>query len=95
MALSDKLQSEKLLVLNGLDLEEIKTKSVVEILRTLNIQKTLIIAPEMNEKLVLSSRNIQGVKVLPPEGLNVYDLLKFENLVLFEHAVEKIEGRLR
>lgn len=55
----------------------------------------LLITPKMDDKLIRSSRNLPGVKVLPPEGLNVYDLLKYDNLVLLAPAVEKIEGRLR
>jgi len=95
MALSDKLQSEKLLVLDAWSPEEIKTKAVADVLEALNVAQALVVSPDMDEKLVLSSRNIPGVKVLPPEGLNVYDLLKYDNLVLLAPAVEKIEGRLR
>ena len=95
MALSDKLQSQKLMVLNDIELPEIKTKSVVNVLDALKIRQALFVAPEINERLTLSTRNIRGVKVLPPEGLNVYDLLKYDTLVLLAPAVEKIEGRLR
>ena len=95
MALSDKLQTDKLQILDSLELEAIKTKAVAQVLEALKVKKTLLITPEMDEKLVRSSRNLPGVKVLPPEGLNVFDLLKYENLVLLAPAVAKIEGRLR
>ncbi|MGB5986562.1 MAG: 50S ribosomal protein L4 [Desulfobacterales bacterium] len=95
MALSDKLQTDKLRILDSLNLDVIKTKAVVEVLDALKIKKVLLITPKMDDKLIRSSRNLPGVKVLPPEGLNVYDLLKYDNLVLLAPAVEKIEGRLR
>jgi large subunit ribosomal protein L4 len=95
MALSDKLQTDKLRILDSLILDVIKTKAVVEVLDALKIKKVLLITPKMDDKLIRSSRNLPGVKVLPPEGLNVYDLLKYDNLVLLAPAVEKIEGRLR
>jgi large subunit ribosomal protein L4 len=55
----------------------------------------LIITDEKNENLELSSRNVQDIKVLRFEGLNVYDILKYRTLVLLEPAVKNIEGRLQ
>jgi large subunit ribosomal protein L4 len=94
MALSSKLQENMIIVIDGFDLDQIKTKSVVSVLQTLNAQKALIITGGPNENLELSSRNIPGVKVLQVEGLNVYDILNHKNLILLEPSIKEIEGRL-
>jgi large subunit ribosomal protein L4 len=94
MALSSKAQSQSLLVLDKLELEKIKTKQVVEILSALKVEKALIIADTGNEFLRLSCRNLPQVKVLKPEGLNVYDILKYKHLLLVEPSIKTIEGRL-
>jgi large subunit ribosomal protein L4 len=94
MALSSKLQENMIIVIDGFDLDQIKTKSVVSVLQTLNAQKPLIITGGQNGNLELSSRNIPGVKVLQVEGLNVYDILNHRNLILLEPSIKEIEGRL-
>ncbi len=94
MALSTKLQNESLMVLDGFDLSEIKTKKVNEILMTLNAGKALIIIQGENTNLELSARNIPKVKVLKTEGLNVYDILKYDKLIILESSIKGIEGRL-
>jgi large subunit ribosomal protein L4 len=60
----------------------------------LGLNNVLIITDSTDDQLVLSSRNVPKVKVMPTEGLNVYDILKFEKLVLLEPSIKKIEGRL-
>lgn len=94
MALSSKLQEEKLVVLNSFDLEQIKTQDFVEVIATLKTENVLIVTDQANANLELSSRNVPGVKVLRCEGLNVYDILKYSNLVLIESSIKGIEGRL-
>jgi len=94
MALSSKFQEEELILLDKLELEQIKTKNVVEILSALDVTKGLIVTETKNVNLELSSRNIPDIKVLRTEGLNVYDILKYKNLVLLESAIKDIEGRL-
>jgi len=94
MALSSKLSENKLFVLDKVELEEIKTRRMVEIIDRLGIEKPLFVIPGPDRKLELSSRNIPGVKVLYVEGLNVYDILDHQSLVLLETSIEKIEGRL-
>jgi large subunit ribosomal protein L4 len=94
MALSDKAQTQSLLVLDNIDLEQIKTQQVVRILDALKVEKALIIADTGNDFLKLSCRNIPQVKVLKPEGLNVYDILKYKHLLLVEPSIRAIEGRL-
>ena len=94
MALSSKLRENKLLVLDQFELDEIKTKKFVDVLKTLKLNNALIIIEKHNDHLELSSRNVPDVKVLRSEGLNVYDILKHRMLVLLEPAVKNIEGRL-
>lgn len=94
MALSAKAQSDSIVIVDKIELEEIKTRRVAEILNTLKVQKTLIIADTGNEMLKLSCRNLPNVKVLKPEGLNVYDVLNCKHLLLAEPSLKAIEGRL-
>ena len=94
MALSSKLQQDNLLVLDRFELEEIKTKDFVTALDGLELDNVLVVIADRDEKLELSSRNVPAVKVLRCEGLNVYDLLKYNKLVLLESSIQHIEGRL-
>lgn len=94
MALSSKLQSNDLVVVDNMDLGTPKTKQFVEIMKALKLENALIITPLGNENLELSSRNVGSVKVMRTEGLNVYDVLKYQSLVLLEPSVSGIEGRL-
>ncbi|MFO7556148.1 MAG: 50S ribosomal protein L4 [Desulfobacterales bacterium] len=94
MALSSKLQKDNLVVLDAFDLDKIKTKEFLSVIDVLNITNALIITDKKNENLELSSRNVQGIKVLRVEGINVYDILKYENVVLLESSIKFIEGRL-
>jgi len=94
MALSSKFQGNCLFIIDRIEIEPIKTKEFLKVLNALNMKKVLIITDKKNENLELSSRNVPGVKVLRSEGLNVYDILKYENLVLLEPAIRAIEGRL-
>jgi large subunit ribosomal protein L4 len=94
MALSSKLIENKLVVLDGFFLEEVKTKRFVEVQKALNLGKALFLTDQPNEHLDRSSRNIQGVKVLETEGINVYDILAHDSLVIIQSAVSAIEGRL-
>ncbi|MFH2220219.1 MAG: 50S ribosomal protein L4 [Pseudomonadota bacterium] len=94
MALSCKLKDNQLVVLDGFSLEKIRTKDFMDALTSLKVQNALIIIDQKDENLELSSRNVPDVKVLRTEGLNVYDILKYENLVLLESSIKGIEGRL-
>ena len=69
-------------------------KSFLEILNRLGMEKALIVIGGENVNLERSARNVPGVKVLRVEGLNVYDILKYKNLVLLESSIKGIEGRL-
>jgi len=94
MALSSKLQTEDILILDQFELDQIKTKAFLEVAGNLKMKDALIVTDQKNENLELSSRNIPAIKVLRCEGLNVYDILKHKTLVLLEASVKAIEGRL-
>lgn len=94
MALSVKLSEDSLVVLDELDFDKIKTKEFIKVLNALNMNNALFITDKKNENLELSARNVPGVKVLRTEGLNVYDILKYNSLVLLESSIKSIEGRL-
>jgi large subunit ribosomal protein L4 len=81
-------------VLDGFDLSEIKTRRFVSVLKALNLKSALIVTEAKNDHLERSSRNVPKVKVLRSEGLNVYDVLKYDTLVLLQPAIKVIEGRL-
>jgi large subunit ribosomal protein L4 len=94
MALSSKLQDQTLMVMNNFDLAQIKTKEFMTVVRNIQAPNALIVTVDDNRNLELSSRNVPGFKVMRLEGLNVYDLLKYDKLVLLEGAIKGLEGRL-
>lgn len=94
MALSDKLNEQKLVVLRGFDLQSIKTKDFVGVLNRFDIKQTLVVTSAQDETLEKSARNVPGVKVLRAEGLNVYDILRYDSLILMESALSNIEEAL-
>ena len=94
MALSSKFQDEALTVVDQISLEAIKTKDFAAILADLEIDNALIVTTAKDERLELSSRNLPDVKILRTEGLNVYDILRYNHLVLLEPSIKQIEGRL-
>ncbi|MGH7830161.1 MAG: 50S ribosomal protein L4 [Candidatus Binatia bacterium] len=93
-ALSLKKQDGKLLILDNLDITEAKTKLMRKILADLQVQSALIVIPQSDRKVELAARNLPTVKVLRAEGLNVYDLLHYEHLILTEAALKVLEERL-
>jgi len=91
-ALSSKVAAEELIVLDSLEMNEIKTKEVVSVLKALETgKKVLIVLPEKNETVYRSARNINGVKTTLVSTLNVYDILNCDSLVVLKDAVSKIE----
>ena len=93
-ALSVRFKEECMTVVNSLDLEQISTKGFAEVLDRFELKKALIVVDSENTNLELSARNVPFVKVLRAEGVNVYDILKYPNLVMTEAAVDQIEGVL-
>lgn len=94
MALSDKVLCEQIFVIDDFALPEIKTKTFVEVINQFDVRKALIVTHDKSENLEKSSKNVQKVKVMRFEGLNVYDILKYDYLFLERIAVEKIEEAL-
>ena len=92
MVLSSKVLENELVVVDSLPLNDIKTKEMVKALSNLKVEgKALIMLPEKNEKVQKSARNIEGVKTTLVETINVYDLLKYNKLVVTEDTVKKLE----
>ena len=90
--LSSKVLEKELTVVDTLDMKEIKTKEMVKALANLKVEgKTLILLPEKNENVQKSARNIEGVKTTLVNTINVYDLLKYKNLVITLDTVKKLE----
>ena len=90
--LSSKVLENELVVVDSLKLKEIKTKEMSKILNNLKIEgKALILLPEKDENVQKSSRNIEGVKTTLVNTINVYDLLKYKNLVITLDTVKKLE----
>ena len=90
--LSSKVKEQELTVVDKLELAEIKTKTMVKALSDLKVEgKTLIILADKNDNVYLSSRNIEGVKAITLNMINVYDLLKYNKLVLPLETVKKLE----
>ena len=95
MALSTKKEGERLLVLRDFGLDGIKTKDMKALLNRFDIKKALIVIDTPDQVLELSARNIPYVKILSQRGLNVYDLLRYEYVIVHEAAVALIEKRLQ
>ena len=96
MVLSDKLRNQRLIVVEDLKVESHKTRDLVGILEVFDLSgKVLIVDERKNRNLYLSSRNLPSVKMVPASGVNVYDLLNCEHLMLSKEAVEKLEETLK
>lgn len=93
-ALSLLVKEGRITVVDSIELPEIKTKSLVAVLDTLQTKgKTLVVDSKTNDNLRLSMRNVEDKQFLPPEGVNVYDLLRHEHVVLSKEAIKEIEAR--
>ena len=90
-ALSSKVADEKIVVVDSIEMGEIKTREMAKSLTALNAVKPLIVIAENDEKVVKSARNIEGVEVSFVGTLNTYEILKHDTLVISKSAVEKIE----
>jgi large subunit ribosomal protein L4 len=93
-ALSLKFQEEQVLVFNSLDQGKISTKEFSGFLNRLEVDSALIVISDDNPNIVLSARNIPHVKVVRAEGVNVFDLMKYKNILITEDAVSQLEGAL-
>ena len=89
--LTSKLQEGELVVVDKLELKEIKTKDMVKVLNTLNAENSLVMLSEKNLNVQASARNIANVKTTLVSTINVFDLLKYNKLVVTEDAIKKLE----
>ena len=90
--LSSKVLDNQLLVVDKMDLKEIKTKPMANALKNLKVEgKALILLPEANQNVMLSARNIEGVKALAVNTINVFDLLKYTKLIITVDTAKKLE----
>lgn len=92
MALSSKFDEKRITVLDDFKMDRISTREFVKVIRALEKENALFITDGMNENLELSARNVKGVKVLRCAGLNVYDILKYDHLILLESSIRFAGG---
>jgi len=93
-ALSMKFKENKMVILKDFPMEKISTRVFKGVFDLFNLKKALFVLDDNNEVLLKSSRNIKNVKMVRSEGINVYDILNHEHLILLEPSVKKIEGAL-
>jgi len=94
-ALSLKMKEQRIIVLKDFPLEAVKTREFKAVFDRFGLKKALFVLDQPNPVLEKSSRNIQGVKLIRAEGINVYDLLNHDHVVMLEPSVRKIEGALK
>lgn len=91
-ALTSKVEAGKLFVIDSFKVDEIKTKKIASLLKNLNAEKALIVLDTNDEKAILSARNLATVETAQSNTINVFDILKYENLVIAKDAVAQIEA---
>ena len=89
--LTSKVRDEKLVVVDELKMDEIKTKKFVEIMNNLKAAKALVVTKDVENNVVLSAKNVADAKTMVVNEINVYDILKYDTLVLTKDAVAAIE----
>ena len=90
-ALTSRVNENKFVVVDALNLDEIKTKKFVEIMNNLKVEKALVVLNEMNENVIASAKNIPTVKTAQTNEINVFDILKYDTVVVTKDAVKTIE----
>ena len=90
-ALTSRVVENKFVVVDELKMDEIKTKKFAEVLKNLNVEKALVVLNDMDEKVIASAANIPTVKTAQTNELNVFDVLKYETVVVTKAAVATIE----
>ncbi|MDY0301642.1 MAG: 50S ribosomal protein L4 [Trichlorobacter sp.] len=90
--LSLQYKQEKITVLDALDFEKISTKDFASFMKKFDLERSLIVTDSASNNLYLSSRNVPYVKLIKPDSLNVFDILKYKHLVLTKGAVPLVEG---
>lgn len=94
-AFSMLFKKNKLTVMDAMNLDTISTKSFVGVLNRFELSKALVIIDGDNRELELSARNVKDVKVLHADGINLFDMIKYQNVILTREAVAKVEGALQ
>jgi len=94
MALTDKVLSDHFIVVDSFQFSEIKTKNFVEVMKRFDVDKALIVTEDKSVNLEKSSKNVPWIKVMRHEGINVYDILKYDHFILEQSAIPKIEEAL-
>ncbi len=95
MALTSRFSEEQLMIVKNIDLPEIKTKLFAQVAETLGLYKALIIVKDADNKLLLSARNIPGIKMISADQINVYDILRHHQVVMLENAAQDLQERLK
>ena len=90
-ALTSRVQENKLIVVDELKLDEIKTKQFAQVMKNLNVEKALVVINENDQNIVMSAKNIPTVKVAQTNTINVFDILKYSTVVVTKAAVATIE----
>ena len=90
-ALTSRVSDQKLIVLDSLKLDEIKTKRFAEIMKNLGLDKALVVLNDLNTNVIRSAKNIPDVKTTQTNTLNVYDILKYQTVVLTRDSLQTIE----
>ena len=90
-ALTSRVQDEKFIVLDELKLDEIKTKKFKEVLDNLKVEKAMVVTADDDKNVILSARNIAGVKTSKADNINTYDVMKYSTVIATKDAVAKIE----
>lgn len=93
-ALSLQFKNDRIMVFDKINFNKISTKSFVEFMNRVGVDRTLIITDDLNNNLQLSSRNVPHVKLLKYDALNIHDMLKYKNLIITQGAVQFVEGAL-
>ena len=90
-ALTSRVNENKFVVVDALNLDEIKTKKFVQVMKNLKVEKALVVLNEMNENVIASAKNIPTVKTAQTNEINVFDILKYDTVVVTKDAVKTIE----
>ncbi|SDJ36360.1 50S ribosomal protein L4 [Proteiniclasticum ruminis] len=90
-ALTAKVLENEMIVLESLEMDAPKTKAIVTMLKAFDVKKALIVTAESNANVYKSGRNVEGIQVIPVNNINVYDLLKYDNLIITKDAVSRLE----
>jgi large subunit ribosomal protein L4 len=94
-ALSEKLQSDKLTIVESINVDSYKTKSMTDLLPKFNAKSVLLIDADLDENIRLSSRNLHKIYTLPQIGANVYDIVRHDRVIISKAAVEALQERLK